>query len=68
MFPGDQILEPKLTLTTFCVRLLLLAGGKNGGRREGRRHKRGRRREGVEKGKEVGEGSARRGEEDRRLL
>lgn len=32
MFPGDQILEPKLTLTTFCVRLLLLAGGKNRGK------------------------------------
>lgn len=34
MFPGDQILEPKLTLTTFCVRLLLLAGGKNWGEGE----------------------------------
>lgn len=49
MFPGDQILEPKLTLTTLCVLLLQQAGGRAGGTEE------------EEEGKEL-EGGRKRGE------
>lgn len=66
MFPGDQILEPKLTRTTLCVLLQRAEGGNGGWCAGGTEEEPGR--EGFGSGEEGEEGDMRRRGKERRLL